>query len=379
MSNLAEIVPLVAVLGTLTAIATQILDRMSRRSLRHRKEERLKQANELLQFLRLGPTLEGVALNPTLASSVVQRAKGELDRVLLDLNQALDSPSSPPAVRGEMSFLRRWFLLYAPQGWRAWVGHCLFYSMTLLFLLFTYSLGYDETRDQFLWNTFAKEITTFPFSSGEMAFGFVVLWLRYWAKMEDSWSVEGQTATPGRLAALFFWYKPVNRGQLLGRLLLISSIFRFIISQPVPPEIYSMIIRWDVINPFFPACVSVLLGYYWSQAELRASLTARPKPAFPHNLRFLYRSAGIEAWLAQIAFYGFACLAIAEMLHVSSCLSSIEGARACIPQNILPLDGTADEIFSLRLGWFAPASMTLFLPVYGSYRWGLAAFQSQRA
>lgn|GEM_PF-1901382 len=379
MLSLGEIVSLVVVLGTLTTIGTQVFDRLSRRSLRHRKEERLKQANELLQFFQLSATLEGVAPNPSLASSVVHRAKGELDRVLVDLNQILDTPANPPAVRGEMSFLRRWFLLYAPQGWRTWVAHCLFYSITLVFVLFTYSIGYDDTRDEFLWNTFAKDITTFPSSFGVFAFGFVVLWLRYWGTVEDSWSAGGQTTPLGRLAVLFLWHKPVNRGELLGRLLLIGTVGRFLIGPLVPPEMDSVIMRWHIINPLFPACVSVFLGYYWSQAELRAFLAARPKLAFPHNLRFLYRSSGLEAWLAQIAFYSFACLAIAEVLYVRPCLSSIEGIRACIPQNLLSLNGSADEVFFLRLGWFAAASMTLFLPVYGSYRWGLAGFQGQEA
>jgi hypothetical protein len=259
----------------------------------------------------------------------------------------------------EVSFFRRWFLLYAPHGWRASVAHFLFYSLVSLLLLMLPSLFRAGQDSAAVSRQLAIRVALSHFA-------WLALLARYWAVVERHWSV-GDLKAPSSRARLLLWYKPVNGSELLARLLLFFACYDLLLLIAISlfaPELSPSEIShpsWHRAAARLLLAWSLLLAYFWSRAEYLAFQSGGARPRFPHNLRFLYTPSSPEGWAALISFWVFACWTMVQLWHGS------------LPAKLYNMAAMAGAVIS----WLVRFCTSALLPLYGSYLWALAAYRKK--
>lgn len=263
----------------------------------------------------------------------------------------------------EVSFFRRWFLLYLPHGWRASVAHFLFYSLVSLVLLVLPSLFRADQDSAAVSRQLAIRV-------GLSDLAWLALLARYWAVVERHWSV-GDLKAPSSRARLLLWCKPVDGSELLARLLLFFACYNLLLviaTNLSAPELSPSDPFWHRAAARLVLAWSFLLAYFWSQAEYLAFHSGGARPRFPHNLRFLYTPSSPEGWAALISFWVFACWTMVQLWHGS------------LPAKLYNMAGMGEQkAYALGgvIGWLVSFCTGSLLPLYGSYLWALAAYRKE--
>lgn len=357
------------------AIATSLVHIhrwMVDRSLVSRRRHELVSAEELVRFVELGPRLAEASSSDSLASSAVAKAKKELERVLANLNKAFDETEHNLVPTTEVSLFRQWLLLYTLRGWRAGLAQFLFYSLIALMFFLSYSLGYDDTKYGFTWHAVGMEFQHPVDWLIWILLILVVLLVRYAAVVEHHWSAGIQEA-PGPWAQMFLWYRPINTIDLMARLLFFICGFMLLLLATT----LLFDIEWTAIESPYPnwfklgsrllLAWSACVAYFWSRAEYKAFKAGRPRPWFPHELRFLYAPSRIGEFAANLSFYVFACWLVVELY-----LARLPDLSSIVPPEDLEI-ATSSAIW----GWFVSLVLLVFFPMFGAYRWGLALYRSR--
>ena len=363
--DVKTIVGICAGLGIITTTLFKVHRWHYERSVAHRRGQELSRAQELVRFIELAPAMQRTGTNPALVTRLIDKAQKELESTLTNLEDAFDRPARVITPIAEVSFLRRWFLLYAPRGWRASIAHFLFYL--LVSALFFFTLGVFEDDPEFDAVFRGPQIWL-----ALVSFVWLALLARYWAVVERGWST-GVLQSPGRLARVFLWYQPVNGSELLARLLLFFCCYDLLL---VGASVFNVqFVPFDISYPYWLIASARLLlawsfivAYFWSRAEARAFQSGTAYPRFPHNLRFLYPPSNVEEWAALVSFYAFACWTIVQLWRTAS-----------LPPGLFTMAPAEEQeamFLGVTIGWFFSLCRSTLLPLYGAYLWGLAAYRS---
>jgi hypothetical protein len=367
-----------AAFGTLVTALTNLVRWWRERSFTHTIHEQSQQIVGLFQLLETLPAAP-LAVDQGLAEDLAAKTRRALTELMQSLSVTLDRAAKfrmPPS--GEMSFFRRWFLLFRPRTFRAGVAHFAFYSWLVPLLYTVCFFAVDQEEKPFLHLGMKLYIV--------LMFLVVALALRYWAIVEYRW-LNPSHEKPGRLARALLWYTPVSFGELLARLYLLVATWNLVVDayaqRYVVPEFLQDLARYLETRSSVAVTLitevgfigSVLICYFWARAEYRLHSHPTPKPSFPHNLRFLYSPRSAEGWYCQLAFYGILVLCAREAWLVPDSFRMVRQLIADIPAADIP------DISSALLG----ASLSLIFmfaihvvpPLYGAYRWGLAEFRER--
>jgi hypothetical protein len=313
--DVKTIVTICAGLSVIITTLFQVHRWLHERSVAHRGGQQLSRAQELVRFIELAPAMQRAGTNPALVTRLIDKAQKELESTLTNLEDAFDGAARVITPIAEVPFFRRWFLLYAPRGWRASIAQFLFYL--LVSLLFFFTLGLFEDDPEFDAVFRGPQIWL-----ALVSFVWLALLARYWAVVEHYWST-GLVQTPGPRARLFLWYPPVNGSELLARLLLFFCCYDLLL---VSANVFNVqLLPFDISYPYWLIATgrlvlawSFILAYFWSRAEARAFQSGTAYPRFPHNLRFLYPPSNVEERAALVSFYAFACWTIVQLWRTAS-------------------------------------------------------------
>jgi hypothetical protein len=384
-----------AAFGTLVTALTNLVRWWRERSFSHTIHQKTEQIVSLFHLLETLPSAPSALMDKGLADDLAARTRRALTELMQSLSATLDQASKfrmPPS--GEMSFFRRWFLLFRPRSVRAGVVHFAFYSLLVPLFSVIYGLGVDPRDWQFhLMRWFHMLRMNFPVVLLVLV---VVLSLRYWAIVEFRWLNPSQEK-PGRFARALLWYTPTSFGELLARLFLLvvvgnclSDAYAQRYVRPTAEQWFSPYIEatknpaaavpLDLTEVGFVA--SILICYFWARAEYRLHCRLTPRPGFPHNLRFLYTPRTKEGWCCQLAFYATLVLCANQVWMSVDNLSLLQrlivhgAVRDWASANV-----PADEGGYVLLGGVLTLALLFVVngavPLYGAYRWGLAEFRAR--
>jgi PPIC-type peptidyl-prolyl cis-trans isomerase-like protein len=381
-----------AAFGTLVTALTNFVRWWRERSFSHTihvQAEGIVALSQLLETLSAAPS---ATVDKGSADNLAARARRGLTELMQALSTTLDRASKfrmPPS--GETSFFRRWFLLFRPRTFRAGVVHFAFYSCLVPLFYFIYVLGVDPRDWQFhlrLW-FYALRMNVHLL----LLLLVVVLSLRYWAIVESRWLSPAQEK-PGRFARALLWYTPTSFGELLARLFLLLAVSNWLGDAYAQRYVVPYVVQWlaPYIEPrsdlslvliFEVGLVgSILICYFWARAEYRLNCRRTPRPAFPHNLRFLYTPRTKEAWFCQLAFYGTLVVCACQAWAMADTLSTQQRiiASGLIRDWItldIPADARGYAVFGVELSLVFLFAVSAAMPLYGAYRWGLAEFRAR--
>jgi hypothetical protein len=363
------------ILAAITSAVVNVIRWMTERSLHNRQREQLTRAADLMKFIESRAALQSATGDCVLTARSVARAEAELRATLSKLASTLDRPAPSAVSEREMSFVRRWFLLYAPTTWSEGILQFIFYLAVFGYALMAFSFSYNETLDEFTWKTLKAELNASPFAWAWLLHVLMlILLLRYCAVLTHEWRANASDS-PSQCKQRFLLFRPINGYELLSRLMLFLlfigigefALVRLLHIQLPQLDLIPPSPRWLQIEGWVVYFLAFVVAYGWSRAEYSARL--KPSPRFPKNLRFLYTPRETVEWVALIAFYVFSfdvILSLSRLDETKIALHIVLNAMN------VPPEAEGDALLCAAIGWMSQFLLGSLFPVYGSYRWGLA-------
>jgi len=385
--DLAKLLGAGGALGAIVTGLTNFLRWWRDRSLSDKLKDQIAQTTQFVTFVRDAPRIARAASDEALCDEITVKVQRALQRTLRNMNETLARIEAISVPDREMSFYRRWFLLFRPRGVRAGLAHFFFYSSASALLLFVWSVSTLDKDDLSLMGypdklqAIKQTMPIFVILLG------VPLIMRYWAIIENRWST-GVHENPSRLARVFLWYTPATKGGMVARMALLMSALNwavyeylmrtsltlnsftasFVCSMPSAPFVGSIPVG------ILMETLAVLVCYFWARAEFRLSSTESPRPPFPRNLRFLYTPRTVEGWAAHLALYSYVFWSAYEIYMLRH---TVDFIKTYVSQTVAANpDIDAPSLYEgFFLGILVPLAIANALPAYAAYRWALAEFR----
>lgn len=147
---LAALAAAVGLAGSLISALAKGFDSISLSSRRSRELKRIDDLTALLRKIRAES-----ALSPGTMDNLTAQIEAEINMALhtLERNRHRVAERKKERDDADLGFVRRAFLLYWPQGIRAWVPHVLAFTLTVFCLFAVVGLGLDNDSN-FHWTIF---------------------------------------------------------------------------------------------------------------------------------------------------------------------------------------------------------------------------------
>lgn len=366
-SNLVALAPLTA--GVMSALVN-VLRWAGDRTIRQRQRQEVAYATELAKFIQFAPEVSSVGNAVAEGQRAVESARDEIKHSLLRLQTLFERQRLRRTPPPEMSIIRRLLMFYAVPNWRAAFLQALFLVALVYLALIGVAVMVPDSEPTFPLPPRFLAVALVPFFA-------LVFYLRLWAETEARTEVEFSPPRKNLDRALL-WYMPVNRRDLLARVLLVESLLALIfwalrsVGAFSFPDFYARLFpaipHWQMLYLSCAHVLAVPLAYFWAQAEREARVArVHSGPRFPHNLRFLYPPARRSELASLILFWVFV---IGFVITV---------ATLRLPTlDMIPADDRAPFQAGLvsALIWNVVLS---FVAPYGAYRWGLIQFRLRPA
>ena len=146
----AALAAAVGLVGTIVTSLAKAFDSISFSSRRNRELKRIDDLTALLQKIRAES-----ALSTSTMDNLTAQIEAEIDMALqcLEKNRHHAAERRKEHEDSDLGLVRRAFLLYWPQGIRAWIPHVLAFSLTVFCLFAILGLGLDNDSN-FHWTIF---------------------------------------------------------------------------------------------------------------------------------------------------------------------------------------------------------------------------------
>jgi branched-subunit amino acid transport protein len=242
---------LITVCGTIGGLISSALSLgrwLKERSFIVQTTEKISYVSKLREFLESDIEIK---------SAHAAELHASLDRAEADLRRSLLRSRGPQPP----SRFRKAILGYAPRGWRAWIAHSLFYTISLAVVGLLVGLFASEPGEIKSSDVLAV-----------IAFCGIVILLQRWASVE--YRIQQRIRIPARTMRYWKWYPANNRFALLGQFMLVSGVLS-LIAMFIPTDdsarLYSIIPWWQRPFALLVMCAYLPIGYLWTQVEFGLS------------------------------------------------------------------------------------------------------------
>lgn len=363
----------VALVSPALAVARWVQEK----STKHRSREEMRHSREVFEFIQTYPKM--VDATPSSNPEILPRAQAELADSIHRIEALLELRAAKKASPLEMTWPRRLLLLYAPRSWGAVALHAIWYVITAFFILGIISLGNNEETDSFLLSEYLRYFHSSLFWL-VLSFFAIQAWILWYAAVtKDRWDGTLPTATANN--RFFLMQGPNTVRELIARLFLVWSLYDLATSQifriwdkkllqesPLLLQIINAIPKapsWKHVIANIAAASCPILAYLWAKAEF-SGRGIKLRVFFPHNLRFLYPTSGIQDRLARVFIVFFSIYSFLVFLRLQELLSIA-----------VPYVPSEDQGAFLSGFVLSPAIDLIFMgaiPLYAAYRLALMEY-----
>lgn len=370
------------ILGTaaLVSPALALARWLQEKTFKYRYRVEMVHSKELSEFIKLCPELTETA--GTARSELAALARSELTKSLANIEILLNRKNAKEAAPVEMSWPRRWFLLYSPRTKWATVFHTLF-QLTLVFVIsFVLLLSFDEDQGKFAFNDFHHPLFWVVVAVWALRLGMI--W--YIASAKDHWD-GALPATEPQSSRLFLRHQAGSAPEVVARLFLLWSawdiVFPLFFRNPVTRDWNAMITtspelqrilnalpsatRWEQVFSWILSLFCIALAYLWAKAEYMGKGRDLWLP-FPRKLRFLYPASGFAERFSRL---GLVLLSASTLLTVYLGRQAIATIWPLVPED------ARDSFVVGAISGSIENVLSSFVAFYGCYRLALIEYHSK--